>query len=166
MPPVLSKPVAIDQEWAATLIGLRLKVPERWWAGCTGSKLFHGKIIAIDFSDDAKRYFKFEPDSEKGAHYPIRYDAVLHYADEDHQSYSKFLLPSVPPAAPVPGEAVRVRQRSTRQPIFGDDSFNEAEDQAGQPRRRNKRRRVPSESEEDGYVQVSLADDNAGADLW
>ena len=71
MPPVLSKPVAIDPEWAATLIGLRMKVPERWWAGCTGSKLFHGKIIAIDFSDDAVRYFQFELDIEKGAHYPI-----------------------------------------------------------------------------------------------
>ena len=99
MPPVLSKLVAINPEWAATLIGLRMKVPERWWAGCTGSKLFHGQIIAIDFSDDAERYFQFELDSEKGAHYLIRYDAVLHYADEDHQSYGSFLLPSAPPAA-------------------------------------------------------------------
>mmetsp|Transcript_29715 Transcript_29715/g.54811 ORF Transcript_29715/g.54811 Transcript_29715/m.54811 type:complete len:88 (+) Transcript_29715:170-433(+) len=87
-----------------------MKVPERWWVGYTGSKLFHGQITALDFSDDAERYFQFELDSEKGAHYPIRYDAVLHYADEDHQSDSRFLLPSVPPAAPVLGEVARVRQ--------------------------------------------------------
>ena len=109
MPPVLSKSVSIDPEWAESLVGLRMKVPERWWDGCTGNTLFHGEITAIDFTDDAERYFKFRPDSEKAKLYPMRYDAVLHYADEEHQSYSTYLLPSVHPAAPVLGEAARVR---------------------------------------------------------
>ena len=55
----------------------------------------------------------------------MRYDAVLHYADEEHRSYATYLLPSIPPAAPVLGEAARVRRQGVRQPIFGDDSFND-----------------------------------------
>ena len=39
----------------------------------------------------------------------MRYDAVYHYADSDHANYSKFNLPVIPPAAPVPNETVWVR---------------------------------------------------------
>ena len=48
-----------------------MKVSQRWWAGYTGNALFEGQITAIDFSDDAGRYFKFELDIKKGAYYPM-----------------------------------------------------------------------------------------------
>ena len=166
MPPVLSKPVSIDPEWAASLVGLRMKVPKRWWDGCTGNKLFHGEVTAIDFTDGAERYFKFRLDSEKGSSYPMRYDAILHYADDEHPRYSAYLLPSAPPAAPVLGEGARVRRQRQRQPIFCEDFSNEDEDEDGQPCRRNKRKRNRSESEQEGNAQLSLADANAGAELW
>ena len=53
MPPVLSIPINIDEEWAATLIGLMMRVPDNWWDGCTGSQLYEGWIAAVDFSDEA-----------------------------------------------------------------------------------------------------------------
>ena len=140
MPSVLSTPIVIDPEWAATLVGLRMKVPEHWWAGCTGNTLCEGEIAAIDFTDNAGRYFQLELDDEKGSHYAMRYDAVLHYADEEHKTFSRFrsrLLSEAPPN-PTAGEGVRVRQQIPRQPIFRDNDSSD-EDENKQPRHRNKR---------------------------
>ena len=48
----------------------------------------------------------------------MRYDAVLHYANEGHRSYSRYHLPSDPPAFPTANdESVCVRGN-----IFRDDS--------------------------------------------
>ena len=44
----------------------------------------------------------------------MRYDAVYHYADSDHNNYSKFNPPVIPPAAPLPNETVRVRPCQTK----------------------------------------------------
>ena len=93
----------------------------------------------------------------------MRYDAVLHYAGEEHHSYSRFLLPRVAPDALVLGKTARVRQGRIQQPTFCEDSFNEYEDEDGKPRRRNKRQRRQLESEEKGNVQVSL---ESGHDQW
>ena len=38
-------PRIIDAEWADSLIGLPMAVPEYWWEGLNGSELYHGKII-------------------------------------------------------------------------------------------------------------------------
>ena len=42
----------------------------------------------------------------------MRYDAVLHYADEEDERYSQFRLLLSPPANPD-GEEVRIHQRHT-----------------------------------------------------
>ena len=49
----------------------------------------------------------------------MRYDAVCHYADSDHAKYSKFNLPVIPPAAPLPNETVRVRPRPNKNIVSG-----------------------------------------------
>ena len=94
----ISKPVAIDQNWALSLVGLRLKIPEVWWNGCTGNTLYAGRISAINVSDHRQRYFMLEMDT--GEEYPVRYDAVLRYADREHLTHSGFNLPEKPPADP------------------------------------------------------------------
>jgi hypothetical protein len=73
-----------------------------------------GTIRSVDFNDTAERYFQFECDGDAvpGRLYPMRYDAVLHYADEEDERYSQFRLLSSPPANPD-GEEVRIHQCRT-----------------------------------------------------
>ena len=64
-----------------------MRVPDNWWDVCTGSQLYKGRIVAVDFADEAEQYFMLEldDDNDKGEHYHMQYDAVLHYADEGHR---------------------------------------------------------------------------------
>ena len=62
MPPVISIPISVDEEWSATLIGLRMRVPDNWWDVWTGSQLYEGQIAAVDFDDEAEQYFMLELD--------------------------------------------------------------------------------------------------------
>ena len=47
----------IDQEWAQSLIGIRLQVPQSWWLGYNGSEMYSGAVQELDFSDERGRYF-------------------------------------------------------------------------------------------------------------
>jgi hypothetical protein len=39
----------IDIEWANSLVGLPVKIPDNWWVGYnTGSNLHDGKLMASD----------------------------------------------------------------------------------------------------------------------
>ena len=97
------KPMAVDQKCASSLVGLRLKVPAHWWNNCSGNTLYAGQIADINFSDDAKRYFMLKLDSEENRNlHPMRYDAVLRYADKEHPTHSRFDLPERPPAPADP----------------------------------------------------------------
>ena len=125
MPPVLSRPISIDEEWAATLIGIRMRVPDNWLYGCTGSQLYKGRIVAVDFYDEAEQFLMLEldDDNEKGEQYHMRYNDVLHYADEGHRSYSWYYLPSNSPECPTANNnSVRVCGN-----IFRDDSDSDSD---------------------------------------
>jgi len=111
----------IDPQWAQTLMGLPMSIPEHWWSGCKGNTLFKGRIVGINCRDTSERYFVFECEdgdddysNDEGEQFPIRYDDVYHYTDSDHTNYSKFNLPVIPPAAPLPNETVRVRPRPNK----------------------------------------------------
>jgi hypothetical protein len=41
----------ISVEWAESLIGLSMKVPEYWWDGCNGYKLHDGRIDSFDIDN-------------------------------------------------------------------------------------------------------------------
>jgi len=69
-------------------------VLNHWCACCTGNNFNSGHIAGLDFSDENDRYFQLEVDDEQGAYYNMRYDAILHYADEDQSIFSRFRLPS------------------------------------------------------------------------
>jgi len=108
----ISKPVAIDPNWALSLVGLRLNIPENWWNECTGNTLYAGRISAINFSDHRQRYFTLEMDT--GEKYRVRYDVVLCYADREHLTNSGFNLPEKPPADP---DVIKSGKRKCREEI-------------------------------------------------
>ena len=47
----------IDQEWAQSLIGIWLQVPQSRWPGYSGSELYAGAVWELDLSDERSRYF-------------------------------------------------------------------------------------------------------------
>ena len=84
-------PPSVDTEWAQSLIGLHMLVEECWWEGWSCSALCPGAIVAVDFSDDAGRFFILQLDREDYT-YPMRYDDVFFYADEEDMNFHKFCL--------------------------------------------------------------------------
>jgi hypothetical protein len=38
----------IDIEWANSLVGLPMKIPDKWWVGYTGLYLHDSKLVASD----------------------------------------------------------------------------------------------------------------------
>ena len=84
----------VDEEWASSLAGLRTKVPVSWWihngssgsSGNSGNHLHPGRIHSIDFEQDQRYFQSVQLDNIVAPElYPMRYDAVLDYADEDSE---------------------------------------------------------------------------------
>ena len=103
-----------------------MSIPKHWWDGCKGNTLFKCRIVGINCRDTSECYFVFkckgsdaDYSNDEGELFPMRYDAVYHYADSDHVNYSKFNLPVIPPAAPLPNETVRIRSRQNKNIVSG-----------------------------------------------
>ena len=103
-----------------------MSVPKHWWDVCKGNTLFKGRIVGVNWKEPSERYFVFQCEDgdddnsdNEGERFPMRYDAVCHYADSDHAKYSKFNLPVIPPAAPLPNETIRVRPRPNKNIVSG-----------------------------------------------
>ncbi len=83
--------VLVDEEWAATLIGLPMLVPNSWWEGYRrdDNTLNAGTIVGVDFDQPHSKYFQLECGDEI---YAMRYDAVHEYVNMEHSTYdeSKF----------------------------------------------------------------------------
>ena len=91
----------VDKEWATSLVGLRMNVPGSWWnnntsdSGINGIILHPGKIHSINFQQHRNQSFLLQLDDiDEPELYPMRYDAVVAFADECSESYSSFRLPS------------------------------------------------------------------------
>ena len=112
MPTSTSHPTPINTVWAESLVGLRVKVPESWWVNFDGTNLFPGVTAAIDFTKPRQTYFQLELDSELGAYYPMRYDSVFSFADEEQERFQRFRLPRYAMANPE-GEEVFITRAST-----------------------------------------------------
>jgi hypothetical protein len=107
MPPLLSPPIdqdreappiAIDREWAASLVGLRMRMAASFVPGRMGEEEYiAGKIARLDVDDDicASNIFMLELDDLSGTFHHMQYDAMLCYADEqqDTSTPSTFLPP-------------------------------------------------------------------------
>ena len=71
----------IDKEWAESIIGLRLKVPDHWWNNCSSRELHDGKIVSFD---EAKQKWNLVCDSEpEEVPYLMAYEAVYKYVDKN-----------------------------------------------------------------------------------
>ena len=133
MPRVQSTSFAIDREWAASLRGLRMNVPDDWWPGFAGNKLNGGVIARVDFDIATNNHFQLELDNEPGSFYAMRYDAVVRFADETHDSFSSYRLPAH--ALRDPADDVFVVETV-------DDDDDDDDDYFKTPPARNKRRRL------------------------
>jgi hypothetical protein len=94
----------IDAEWAAELVGLRMKVCGSFWNGCTKEekRTFYGGIIK-EYNHDKRRWLiRFDNDDEDQF---MRYDAVIKFADEGADTFHNYRLPAVP-ITPAEEEAV------------------------------------------------------------
>jgi hypothetical protein len=81
MPPKTIIEPQISTEWAQSLIGLSMKVPENWWVGCKSFKLHDGKIDSFDISN--QKWNLLLDDRDEPFPFLMAYDAVYEYADED-----------------------------------------------------------------------------------
>jgi hypothetical protein len=107
--------VTIDKEWASTLVGLPVLVPNCWWKGYRrdNDTLNGGTIVGVVFNQPNSTCFQLEC---AGKIYLMRYDAVYLFADLDHASYEaiKFRLPMVAPANPANKEGVTAPQKKNK----------------------------------------------------
>ena len=148
MPPPASQPqrvILIDEEWASTLVGLPMKVPNSWWKGYKkdDATMNAGTIVGVDFDAPRSNYFQLKCVDEI---YAMRYDAVYLYADVNHVDYDKFTLPPDALANPASEDDVIAPVQKKKNNISmwrlddnddSDDDNNEDDDYFATPKKRN-----------------------------
>ena len=89
----------IDEEWAAELVGLRMKVRGSFWNNCTAEekKTFYGGIIK-EYNHDKRRWLVQFDNGDEDSY--MRYDAVLKFADEGAETFRDYRLPASPITPP------------------------------------------------------------------
>ena len=97
-----------DSEWADSLVGLPMAVPEYWWPGYTSAKLCLGKIVSIDTTARKLNCFTLVLKDKPGKQYGMRYNVVLFYSDKNGKTTSVDHLPSGVPAYPAREPSVTV----------------------------------------------------------
>jgi hypothetical protein len=85
------KEPTINVEWAKSLIGLSMKVPEYWWPGYNGYRLHDGKIDSFDI--DTQKCNLVLDDRNEPFPFLMAYDAVSMYANEDSSTLYEYQLP-------------------------------------------------------------------------
>ena len=93
-------PAAIDREWAVSLVGLGMMVAANFVPGSIGEEEYIAENIAhVNVDDDisASCIFMLELDDSIGTFRRIQYDAMLRYANNQHDNFHAFNLPSSSP---------------------------------------------------------------------
>ena len=85
------RPPIIDSCWAESLLGLRVRIPDHWWIGYTGSYLHDGKLIAFDVVN--QKWLIELDDQDDDDEYLIAYDAVCEYSNKQHSTFNQYQLP-------------------------------------------------------------------------
>ncbi|OEU11919.1 hypothetical protein FRACYDRAFT_245042 [Fragilariopsis cylindrus CCMP1102] len=91
MPP-RRRPISV--EWAKSLVGLSMKVPDYWWDGCKGYRLHDGVIDS--YCEISQRWNLLLDTKEDDALYLMAYEAIYKYADFDSSTYNEFQLTQQP----------------------------------------------------------------------
>ena len=100
---------SVDPEWAMSLLGLPMAVPEYWWPGFSRLKRFFGKIAKVNPRAENSAFFLLELNEEPGEYYAMRYDDVARYANTDDNAIAAYCLPALPPCDPRHEPAVIAR---------------------------------------------------------
>lgn len=126
-----------------------MQVAECWWPEYSGSDLCPGQIADVKFDDAAGRFFLLQLDGEDWT-YPMRYDAVLKYADETDRNFYKFHLPDGLLEDPADEEvAVRNPRRRPNNPRVLHNSQN---DDIPLPRHNSSTSEEDSSSDEEDHT--------------
>jgi hypothetical protein len=92
MPPRRNNIVpSINVEWAKSLIGLSMRVPDHWWDGYKGHKLRDGKIHSFD-TECKKWNLLLDTQDDDDDLYLMNYNAVCEYSDEDSSTFHEYHL--------------------------------------------------------------------------
>jgi hypothetical protein len=67
-----------------------VKVPENWWQGCKGFKLFDGKRGSLDIQ--TQKWNLLLDSRDDPFPFLMAYEAVYEYADEDSSTYHEYQL--------------------------------------------------------------------------
>jgi hypothetical protein len=90
-----SKKSPIDSEWADSLVGLSMSVPDYWWKDYNSYNLNDGRIVSFDVP--SQRWLLLLDTLEDGDDlYPMAYKAVCLYSNKQSSSFSDFILPHKP----------------------------------------------------------------------
>ena len=76
--------MVIDTEWAESLKGLSMKVPDNWWPGYTDQILHDGKIDSFDSTTQKWNY--------DDALYLMANNAVCEYSNKELSTFHEFQL--------------------------------------------------------------------------
>jgi hypothetical protein len=82
---------SISAEWAKSLIGLSMKVPDHWWDDFHGYKLHDGKIVLFDI-DSQKLNLLLDTREDDNDLYLMAYSAVYEYSDEESSTFDEYHL--------------------------------------------------------------------------
>jgi hypothetical protein len=82
----------IDIEWANSLVGLPVRIPDNWWVGYTGTYLHDGRIVSFD-SVNQKWSLLLENEDDDDE-YLMAYEAVCEYSNKQHLTFNQYQLPS------------------------------------------------------------------------
>ncbi len=108
------------------MVGLHLNIPNNWWPDFDNGSLNQGHIAGINLNGLSSYYFQVKLVNEPGAHYAMRYDSILLYADENQPGFSQYCLP---PRCPGNTDD-KIAQVSVPQKIrwMVDDDYTDKED--------------------------------------
>jgi hypothetical protein len=86
--PPVEQPISV--EWAESLIGLSMKVPDFWWDDYNGYRLNDGKIDSFDIQ--TQKWNLLLDSRDDPFPYLMAYDAVYEYADDYASTYHEYTL--------------------------------------------------------------------------
>ena len=95
---VLPVDEAIDLRWARSYVGMRMNVPEYWWDGWNGRQKYPGRIV--EYNTGLSKWMLVLDDQDYRESYPMRWDAVRLFANDDRYTH----LPHLPQTLPLSAE--------------------------------------------------------------
>ena len=118
---IMSRRIPYDVDWAETLLGMEVVVPNGWFDGYDDNDDTpnDGEIVAINWSNDGRRFFQVEVE---GHVYDMRYDAVFSFANDSQRDFDQYHLPTYPIANPERDRVRVVHRRRQRSSSEGDTS--------------------------------------------